>query len=329
MKRTAGAAILLAAIVLFLVAGTGITAAQSTENVTFSGEVENPDGSPATGGHVLIYQRTSSYELQTVTRIELRDSASFSVDVTPGYEYGVLYFQSVPSNDNLRYPKDGIPDLYTFGEANVQSGTDVGTLSLPAATRITPRVFQAATTTPITDAEFNISSGSAELSQIDANANGQLEIDGSNGVGIEVADSISVSVDSTSPKYYSYYLSSESYYSLDDANPTLYLQRNNPPEAVISGPDTVHAGETITMDASNSTDPDNQIEAVAWDWQSDGEIDDNSSGYLLENTTDFYSSVPGTYQTTLVVEDEPGLTDTATKTIAVSEPNLNYFIIRD
>jgi PKD repeat protein len=69
---------------------------------------------------------------------------------------------------------------------------------------------------------------------------------------------------------------------------------------------------TVTFGASGSSDPDGQIVSYAW------EFGDGGTGSGV-STTHIYNN-PGTYVAKLTVTDDQGATDTATRTISVSEP---------
>jgi PKD domain. len=78
-------------------------------------------------------------------------------------------------------------------------------------------------------------------------------------------------------------------------------------------------GDTITLDASPSSDPDRDI--TSYDWVLNESI--TKSGSVVETTVQDY----GTYEATLTVEDSVGNTSTITKEInvtAVPEPEIEY-----
>jgi len=75
-------------------------------------------------------------------------------------------------------------------------------------------------------------------------------------------------------------------------------------------PHTPIIGETITFDASASSDPDGTIESYVWDFD-----DGNTSTGV---TTAHAYTTADTYDVTLTVTDNDTLTDTATSEITVS-----------
>ncbi len=86
-----------------------------------------------------------------------------------------------------------------------------------------------------------------------------------------------------------------------------------PPVAVISSSTaTGEAPLIVHFDGTSSSDPDSQIVSYSWNF-GDGSTSEGS------RVSHSYSE-PGTYQATLTVTDEIGLTAQATKTIIVSPP---------
>ncbi len=73
-------------------------------------------------------------------------------------------------------------------------------------------------------------------------------------------------------------------------------------------------GQTVTFDASASTDPDGSIQTYRWDFDGDGTVDKNTSN---PTTTHTYSS-PNAYLVRLTVADNAGATGTSTGVVDVN-----------
>jgi PKD repeat protein len=78
-------------------------------------------------------------------------------------------------------------------------------------------------------------------------------------------------------------------------------------------PTTPNASETVTFDASGSTDSDGSVTAYEWDFDGDGAVD--ATGEAVARTFDS----AGDYDVSLTVTDDEGATDTATRTLTVTE----------
>lgn len=76
-------------------------------------------------------------------------------------------------------------------------------------------------------------------------------------------------------------------------------------------------GETVTFDASGSTDPEEDSLTYEWDWTDDGSFDTTHND-PTDTTTHTYSS-PGTFTVRLRISDGNGGTDTTTKTVTVTD----------
>jgi hypothetical protein len=86
-----------------------------------------------------------------------------------------------------------------------------------------------------------------------------------------------------------------------------------PPTAEADGPYEGNEGEPITLDASASYDPDNNIVLYEWDLDDDGEYDD-ATGI----TTDVVYGDNGTFTVGLRVTDDHGDSDTDTASVLVT-----------
>jgi len=84
-----------------------------------------------------------------------------------------------------------------------------------------------------------------------------------------------------------------------------------PPVAKISGPYTINKGEFVILNASGSYDPDLDGRIISYKW----DFGDGETGYgQIVNHT--YNTT-GTYDVTVTVMDEYGLTDTETTSVTV------------
>lgn len=91
-----------------------------------------------------------------------------------------------------------------------------------------------------------------------------------------------------------------------------------PPAAdFTTSPSTVMSGQEITLDASDSIDPDNDIRSYKWDIDGDGTVDERG-----EVVTHTYTD-SGSYDVSLTVSDSNSETvdDTITKTVSVTDQN--------
>tara|TARA_B100000745_G_scaffold221560_1_gene147727 strand:- start:1481 stop:6244 length:4764 start_codon:yes stop_codon:yes gene_type:complete len=93
------------------------------------------------------------------------------------------------------------------------------------------------------------------------------------------------------------------------------LQGNQPPVVVLNmGNTTVTPGTTLTIDASDSDDPDGTIDSLAW-----------STGDTTSSITQTFDAI-GSFDFTVTVTDNEGATAAETITITVAEPNVEVDI---
>ncbi|WP_161973229.1 PKD domain-containing protein [Halostella litorea] len=101
----------------------------------------------------------------------------------------------------------------------------------------------------------------------------------------------------------------------DTYTQTITVKQGAPNATFTTSPQPGHAGEFITFNASNSTDPNNKIVKYEWDFVGDSSFDSNSSD------PDFRFQYDSARQenVTLRVTDADGNTGTFTRTITVTD----------
>ncbi|MBW3542596.1 MAG: hypothetical protein KY476_20225, partial [Planctomycetes bacterium] len=95
---------------------------------------------------------------------------------------------------------------------------------------------------------------------------------------------------------------------------------NTPPVAHAGGPYRIDEGSGLTLDASASTDAENNISAYSWDLDNDGQFDDASGVAPILTWSDLIAlgiDDDGTYAIALSVQDAFGETDTASSQITI------------
>ena len=96
---------------------------------------------------------------------------------------------------------------------------------------------------------------------------------------------------------------------------TILTSTKKPPVAVISAPDAALVNQTISLDASHSSDPDGTIVNYTWDFG------DGNTGYGVAVTHSY--SLPGNYTITLTVTDNDNLANSTTHTIWIQPDSDN------
>ncbi len=90
------------------------------------------------------------------------------------------------------------------------------------------------------------------------------------------------------------------------------ITAKQPPKAIINGPTSGIAGETINFDGNASGDPDGTIVRYAWNF---GDTN-RDNGPKVSHAYD----LPGDYRVTLTVTDDAGLSDRATLSVHIGRP---------
>jgi hypothetical protein len=93
-----------------------------------------------------------------------------------------------------------------------------------------------------------------------------------------------------------------------------FVPANQIPIAAFAAPATAAAGQTVTLDASASHDPDGRIVDYAWDLDGDGSME--TDGHASATLTRSFSA--GVHHLTVRVTDDKGARAYANRTITVS-----------
>jgi PKD repeat protein len=112
----------------------------------------------------------------------------------------------------------------------------------------------------------------------------------------------------------------------DTSTYTLLIEEsstNQSPVAVIYGPENALVGETVIFDSGGSHDPGGTIVSYVWDFGEGGASQLAEIARSGDSTLAHVYNTPGTYQVTLTVTDDGGLSDSARHTIVVQEPAPN------
>jgi hypothetical protein len=100
---------------------------------------------------------------------------------------------------------------------------------------------------------------------------------------------------------------------------TTTVTGQRPPNAPLASFVAVRNLRVVDVDASGSTDPDNDIASYSWNW---GDL--QTSGPLATPTASHTYSTPGKYTITLTVTDLTSTTDVTTRDVTVADSTLDY-----
>lgn len=91
---------------------------------------------------------------------------------------------------------------------------------------------------------------------------------------------------------------------------------NDAPVANAGGPYTIHEGNSVTLEASASTDPENDIVSYEWDLDNDGQYDD-ASGSIVS-----FTYAAGAFTVAVKVTDTDGSFDTSSVKVIIRSNNI-------
>ncbi len=112
----------------------------------------------------------------------------------------------------------------------------------------------------------------------------------------------------------------------DTATHTIVVQEsasNQPPIAEIDGPTSALVDETVTFDSGDSYDPDGTIVSYVWDFGDSGASAVAVAAQSGDSRMAHSYSASGSYQVTLTIADDGGLSDTVTHMIVIEDLVLN------
>ncbi|GAA0248380.1 PKD domain-containing protein [Haladaptatus pallidirubidus] len=87
----------------------------------------------------------------------------------------------------------------------------------------------------------------------------------------------------------------------------------SPPAATLTASDSVQTGQQVTFDASETSDPDDDITEYRWDFDGDGNVDEATEKPTATHTYE----TPGERTVNVTVVDSENATDAATATVQV------------
>jgi len=185
---------------------------------------------------------------------------------------------------------------------------------VPTAVATAPRSATVGENVTLNATESTDSDGSIESYEWDVYGNGTTDATG---------QSVEYSYDSAG-SYDATVTVTDDDGATDSATVTVTVEdaSNSAPTAdATANPSTVTVGQTVTLDASNSTDSDGAIERYEWD------VDNDSEAEATGVTTDYSYDSAGTHDMTLIVTDDDGAANSATVSVTVEsdtvtlEPN--------
>jgi YD repeat-containing protein len=110
-------------------------------------------------------------------------------------------------------------------------------------------------------------------------------------------------------------------FATDTESHTVTIGNASPAAALSVSPTQATVGQTVTLDATGSADPDGTIAKYEFDLDGNGTYETNA-GTTKTATTSFIAA--GAYAVGVRVTDDDGATDTATKTVTVKAAGASY-----
>ncbi|MEA2123312.1 MAG: hypothetical protein QOI80_94, partial [Solirubrobacteraceae bacterium] len=194
-----------------------------------------------------------------------------------------------------------------------EGATDIATATVKVDNRAPTAAFTVDPSQPSTGDPVKFTSVSSDPDGGIVAANWDLNDDGS------FDDGSGTSVSRSFAKAGSYRIRLEVTDSSGDksvATQTITVGGRPPVASFTASPDTVITGQTTTLDASGSTDPDGTVQRYQWDLDGDGTYETDTGS--TPTTSRFYAD-PGNVSIGLIVTDDDGKTAEAHRTITVNK----------
>lgn len=173
--------------------------------ITVTGTIHTPDGSPAANDTIVIYEEPflddsdSEYKLETRVHTDAQGHFQYTMQNRP---HEIQYYQVYDTTDEKQFdprgtmmPKDGSPDVFALEKLSGAESTDLGTMTLPEAYKVDISVVDN-TGTPIPEAKVHVSHANGQ--QLDAgfythtNSEGEVDLEQSDDTGIELVGDVEI-----------------------------------------------------------------------------------------------------------------------------------------
>lgn len=314
----AGILILVAVIVFPALGASGIVepaTAIGAGDGTINGTVLTADGDPAADDGIIVFVEEGESVGQS-EMVRTGTDGSFSVEPPGGQALSVGFYHDYPDGDPP-FPNDGVPDVYAL-EA-VEGPADIGTVTLPESHPVEVVVVDDSGD-PIDGARVSVEhrngGATAALAGVRTGASGRLDLP--DDTSLELTGDVTVKARRPAgDDRFVDEVRTERQAVTDSTTITVTIRSPTPPTADTDAPGSAEAGDGIALDASGSTDPDDDWLAHEWEQVSGPDV--VLSGTDAPTASFEAPDVDEPTELTFVVtvEDQYGLTDDDRVTVTV------------